>query len=116
MLKLITTLPPFVTLSVAILFEIVATSMMPKTQSFTQPIATTSVLVCYAISFYLLSITVKSMPLGIAYAIWSAAGILLVSLVAWMFYGQQLDLPAVIGMSLIVAGVVIINVFSSVMH
>ncbi|USH04512.1 QacE family quaternary ammonium compound efflux SMR transporter [Grimontia kaedaensis] len=116
MLKLITTLPPLVTLSVAILFEIVATSMMPKTQSFTQPVVTTSVLVCYAISFYLLSITVKLMPLGIAYAIWSAAGILLVSIVAWMFYGQELDLPAVIGMSLIMAGVVIINIFSSVMH
>ncbi|WP_422615211.1 MULTISPECIES: DMT family transporter [Grimontia] len=109
-------MPPLVTLSVAILFEIVATSMMPKTQSFTQPITTTSVLACYSISFYLLSITVKSMPLGIAYAIWSAAGILLVSLVAWMFYGQQLDLPAILGMSLIVSGVVVINLFSTVMH
>lgn len=116
MLKLITTLPPLVTLSVAILFEIVATSMMPKTQSFTQPITTTTVLLCYTISFYMLSITVKTMPLGVAYAIWSAAGILLVSLVAWMFYGQQLDLAAILGMSLIVAGVVIINLFSTVMH
>ena len=116
MLKLITTLPPLVTLSVAILFEIIATSMMPKTQSFTQPVTTSSVLVCYAISFYLLSITVKSMPLGIAYAIWSAAGVLLVSVVAWMFFGQQLDLPAIVGMLLIVSGVVVINLFSTVIH
>lgn len=116
MLKLITTLPPLVTLSAAILFEIVATSMMPKTQSFTQPVSTASVLVCYSISFYLLSITVKAMPLGIAYAIWSAAGIVLVSLVAWLVYGQQLDLAAIVGMAMIVGGVAIINLFSNVMH
>ncbi|MDD1780066.1 SMR family transporter [Enterovibrio sp. ZSDZ35] len=116
MFKLLYTLPPFVTLSVAILFEIIATSTMPKTNSFTNPLATTTVLGCYAISFYLLSITVRQMPLGIAYAIWSAAGIVLVSLVAWLWHGQQLDIPAILGMSLIVAGVVVINLFSSVMH
>ncbi|WP_407334442.1 DMT family transporter [Enterovibrio sp. 27052020O] len=109
-------MPPFVSLAVAILFEIMATSMMPKTQSFTQPITTAVVLSCYAVSFYLLSITVKTMPLGIAYAIWSAAGIVLVSLVAWLWHGQHLDLGAVLGMALIVAGVIVINLFSNVMQ
>ncbi|MGF1865854.1 SMR family transporter [Enterovibrio norvegicus] len=116
MIKLMTTLPPYVSLLVAILFEIIATSMMPKTNSFTQPVVTAVVLVCYSISFYLLSLTVKVMPLGIAYAIWSAAGIVLVSMVAWLWHGQQLDLPAMLGMSMIIAGVVIINLFSSVVH
>nr|WP_016960421.1 SMR family transporter [Enterovibrio norvegicus] len=116
MLKILYTLPPFVSLAIAILFEIMATSMMPKTQSFTQPVTTGVVLSCYAVSFYLLSITVKTMPLGIAYAIWSAAGIVLVSLVAWLWHGQQLDLGAMLGMGMIIAGVVVINLFSSVMH
>ncbi|PKF48768.1 DMT family transporter [Enterovibrio nigricans] len=116
MLKLLYALPPFMTLSFAILFEIIATSMMPKTHSFTHPLATATVLGCYAVSFYLLSITVREMPLGIVYAIWSAAGIVLVSLIAWLWHGQQLDVPAIIGMLLVVAGVVVINLFSSVMH
>ncbi|MDD1793981.1 SMR family transporter [Enterovibrio makurazakiensis] len=116
MIKILSTVPPLASLSVAILFEIIATSMMPKTQSFTHPVITAVVLSCYAISFYLLSITVKTMPLGIAYAIWSAAGIVLVSLVAWLWHGQQLDLAAMLGMSLIIIGVVVINLFSTVAH
>ncbi|WP_028023997.1 DMT family transporter [Enterovibrio calviensis] len=116
MIKILTTVPPLASLSLAILFEIIATSMMPKTQSFTNPVITAIVLLCYAISFYLLSITVKTMPLGIAYAIWSAAGIVLVSLVAWLWHGQQLDLGAIVGMSLIIIGVVVINLFSNIVH
>ncbi len=66
----------------------------------------------YAIAFYLLSLTLKTIPTGIAYAIWSGVGIVLIALLAWLFQGQKLDLPAIAGMGLIIAGVVVMNVFS----
>jgi len=70
------------------------------------------VVVGYGIAFYLLALTLRTIPVGIAYAIWSGAGIVLITAVAWLLYGQKLDLPAVLGMGLIVAGVVVLNVFS----
>ena len=71
----------------------------------------------YGVAFYLLSLTLREMPVGIAYAIWSGVGIVLVSLAAVVLFGQKLDLPALIGMGLIVAGVIVINVCSkSVVH
>jgi len=73
--------------------------------------------ICYAGSFYFLSLVLRAMPLGIAYAIWSGLGIVLVSMIGLVIFGQKLDLPAVIGLSMIVAGVVIVNLFSaSVTH
>lgn len=70
------------------------------------------VVVGYLLAFYFLSLTLKTIPVGVAYAIWSGIGVLLIALSGWLFLGQSLDIPAVIGLSLIVAGVVIINVFS----
>ena len=73
--------------------------------------------ICYGAAFYFLSLTLRTIPLGIAYAIWSALGIVLVSLIGLVVFGQKLDLPAVIGLGLIVAGVVVVNLFSnSVTH
>lgn len=113
MLQMLTAIPPMSALVIAIFCEVVATSLLPKTEQFTQPIPTIFVLMGYAVAFYLLAITVKVVPIGIAYAIWCGAGIVLVSMVSWLWHGQQLDMFAVLGISLILAGTVIINVFSN---
>ncbi|MCJ8350817.1 multidrug efflux SMR transporter [Moritella sp.] len=113
MLNILTTLPPNLLLLFAIVFEVVATSLLPKTQQFSQPLMSAVVLICYAVAFFLLSITIKSVPIGIAYAIWCGAGIVLVTMISWLWYGQQLDWVAILGISLILLGSVIINVFST---
>ncbi|UTM60379.1 SMR family transporter [Photobacterium sp. CCB-ST2H9] len=106
-----------VSLFLAIICEVIATSMLPKTQQFTQLVPTLVVLTGYMVAFFLLSVTVKVVPIGVAYAIWCGAGIVLVALISWLWYGQKLDLYALLGMTLILAGTLIINVFSkSVSH
>ncbi|MGB7388321.1 MAG: SMR family transporter, partial [Pseudomonas neustonica] len=82
-------------------------------EGFSKPLPSVVVVIGYLVSFYFLSLTLKTIPVGIAYAIWSGVGIVLISLVAWMLYGQKLDLPALIGMGMIMAGVMVINLFSS---
>ncbi|MEZ8677204.1 multidrug efflux SMR transporter [Vibrio splendidus] len=115
--NMLLSLPPSVMLSLAIVLEVVATSLLPKTQQFTSLPATAAVLVGYCCAFYLLSLTVQTMSLGVAYAIWCGAGIVLVAALSWLVYGQKLDIYAIIGIALILAGVVIINLFStSVSH
>ncbi|MEZ9521427.1 multidrug efflux SMR transporter [Vibrio splendidus] len=111
--NMLLSLPPSVMLSLAIMLEVVATSLLPKTQQFTSLPATAAVLVGYCCAFYLLSLTVQTMSLGVAYAIWCGAGIVLVAALSWLVYGQKLDIFAIIGIALILAGVVIINLFSS---
>lgn len=108
---------PAIALSMAIVLEVFATSLLPKTENFTAVGPTLAVLIGYGIAFYLLSITVQSIPVGIAYAIWCGAGIVLVAGISWLFFGQKLDLAAIIGIGFILAGTVIINLFSnSVSH
>ena len=86
-------------------------------ESFSRLWPSVLTVVGYGVAFYLLSLTLREMPVGIAYAIWSGVGIVLVSLAAVVLFGQKLDLPALIGMGLIVAGVIVINVCSkSVVH
>ncbi|WP_261858970.1 DMT family transporter [Photobacterium sanguinicancri] len=117
MLPFLTSLSPMIPLSIAIMCEVVATSFLPKTEQFTKPELTLLVLICYGIAFFMLSITVRTMPVGVAYAIWCGAGIVLVAMLGWVFSGQYLDKYALLGMSLIMAGTIIINVFSkSVTH
>ena len=99
-------------LSAANASEVIATSALKSTQGFTRLWPSLIVLVGYGIAFYFLSLTLRSLPVGIAYAVWSGAGIALIALIGWLFLGQRLDLPAIIGMLLIVAGVIVINVFS----
>lgn len=104
----------YVILAFSILFEVTGTSLIKKSEGFTQLLPSAALLVCYTLSFFLMSIVVKSLPLGIVYATWSASGIILVSAAGYFFYKQSLDAPAVLGMALIIAGVIIMNVFSKV--
>lgn len=99
-------------LSVAIVSEVVATSVLKSSNDFTQFWPSVVVVAGYAVAFFFLSLALRTLSVGIAYAIWSGAGIVLISLVAWLFLGQALDGPAILGLALIVAGVVILNVFS----
>lgn len=104
-------------LGAAILAEVIATSLLKTSQGFTRLWPSVATVIGYAISFYCLAQTLGSVPTGVAYAIWSGVGIVLISLIAWLVFGQALDAPALIGMGLIVAGVVVINLFSrSVTH
>ena len=101
----------------AIALEVAGTTLLQASQQFTRPWPTAGMAVCYGLAFYLLSIALRQMPVGIAYAIWSGLGIVLVSIIGLIVFGQKLDVAAVIGLSLIVAGVVIVNLFSgSVSH
>jgi len=99
-------------LSVAIVAEVIATSALRAAAGFTVLLPSAISIVGYVVAFYFLSLTLKSMPVGVAYAIWSGVGIVLVSLVALVIYKQVLDLPALLGMGLIMAGVIVINLFS----
>jgi small multidrug resistance pump len=99
-------------LIVAIMSEVAGTAALKSAEGFTKVWPSTIVVLGYASAFYFLSLTLKSIPVGIAYAIWSGVGTVLIALVAWLFMGQKLDVPAVIGILLIVLGVLVINVFS----
>lgn len=107
----------YATLFTAITLEVIGTTFLQRSQQFTQLFPTLMMGLCYAASFFFLSLALKTMPLGIAYAIWSGLGIVLVSVIGLVVFGQKLDLAAIIGLSLIVAGVVVVNLFSnSVTH
>jgi small multidrug resistance pump len=99
-------------LGVAIIAEVIATTALRAADGFTQLWPSLISIVGYVVAFYFLSLTLRSMPVGIAYAIWSGVGIVLISLAGWLIYKQLLDLPALLGMGLIMAGVIVINLFS----
>ena len=99
-------------LSVAILSEVVATSALKAADGFSRWFPSLLVVTGYGLSFHFLSLTLRTIPLGIAYAIWSGVGVALVSLVGWAIYRQSLDIGAFVGIVLIVAGVVVLNLFS----
>ena len=99
-------------LFIAIAAEVVATSALKASDGFSRLWPSLLVVASYATAFYCLSLTLKTIPVGMAYAIWSGAGIVLVSLIAWVFFKQRLDLPAILGMGLIVTGVLVIQLFS----
>lgn len=104
-------------LGAAIVAEVIATSLLKTSNGFTRLWPSVATVIGYAISFYCLAQTLGSVPTGVAYAIWSGVGIVLISLIAWLVFGQTLDAPALAGMGLIIAGVVVINLFSkSVAH
>jgi len=102
----------YLTLFVAIVAEVIGTTLLKTSEGFTRLWPSLGTALCYGIAFYCLSLTLQHMPTGIAYAIWSGVGIVLISLVAWLWQGQRLDLPAIVGMGFIVAGVIIINTLS----
>ena len=99
-------------LTLAILSEVAGTSALKFSEGFTRLVPSGIVVVGYAISFYFLSLTLKGIPIGVAYAIWSGAGTALVTLVAWAFLGQKLDAATGIGILLIIAGVLVLNLYS----
>jgi small multidrug resistance pump len=99
-------------LAFAIVAEVIATTALRATDGFTRVAPSLIVVVGYATSFYFLSLTLRSIPMGVTYAIWSGAGIILISLAGFIIYNQRLDMAALIGMGLIVAGVVVMQLFS----
>lgn len=105
-------LTTYATLFTAIVLEVIGTSFLQRSQQFTQAVPTILMGICYAASFYFLSLVLRSMPLGIAYAVWSGLGMVLVSVIGLVIFGQKLDLPAVLGLGLIVTGVIVVNLFS----
>ena len=99
-------------LIIAIVGEVIATSFLRASAGFTQLVPSIVVVVGYCVTFYFFSLALQTIPVGIGYAIWSGVGIILVSIIAYFTYGQTLDLPGLIGIGLILAGVLVINLFS----
>ncbi len=97
----------------AIAFEVVGTTLLKQTEQFTRLWPTLLCLLFYAVAIYLLSVSVRTIPVGIAYAIWSGFGIVLVSGISWVIFRQHLDTPALVGLGFIITGIIIVNVFSS---
>jgi small multidrug resistance pump len=99
-------------LSIAIVSEVVATSALKASDGFSRFWPSLVVVFGYGVAFYCLSLTLRSIPVGIVYAVWSGAGIVLIALIGWLGFGQRLDIPAMIGIGLIIAGVIVLNVVS----
>jgi small multidrug resistance pump len=100
-------------LVIAIVAEVAGTTALKASDGFTRPLPSAAVICSYGVAFYFLSLTLRTMPVGIAYAIWSGLGIVLISVAAYVFYRQALDVPAMIGIALIMAGVATVNLFSN---
>ena len=100
-------------LLIAIIAEVAATSALKAADGFTKLWPSVIVVVGYATAFYFLSLTVRVIPVGIVYAIWSGVGIAIIALVGWLILGQKLDVPAIAGIGLIAAGVMVISLFSA---
>ena len=100
-------------LGIAIVSEVTATSALKASEGFSRLWPSAVVVLGYGVAFYFLSLTLRTVPVGVAYAIWSGLGVVLVALLSWWLFGQKLDLAALLGMGLIVAGVLVMNLFSS---
>ena len=103
---------PYVFLTIAIVAEVIGTSALKASEGFSKTVPSVVTVVAYGAAFYCLSITLKTVPVGVAYAIWSGVGVALIAIVGWVLFDQKLDAAAIIGMGLIVAGVVVMQVFS----
>lgn len=99
-------------LLIAIVFEIIATTALKQSNGFTNHIYTAISLCGYGFAFFFLSIVLKTIPVGIAYAIWSGVGVAIITLIGLFFFNQKIDMAGVIGIGLIIAGVIMLNVFS----
>ncbi|WP_408359491.1 MULTISPECIES: DMT family transporter [unclassified Paraburkholderia] len=105
-------MPSYALLAISIVAEVIATSAMRASDGFSRLLPSAVVVLGYGVAFYCLSLTLRSIPVGIVYAVWSGAGIVLITLVALVLYRQVPDVPAIIGLGLIVAGVAVLNIFS----
>jgi small multidrug resistance pump len=99
-------------LAIAIAAEVVGTSFLRASEGFTKLVPSLMVVAGYGLAFFFLSLTLEKIPVGVAYAVWSGAGVTLIAAIGWLFLGQKLDAAAIVGMGLIVAGVVVLNLFS----
>ncbi len=102
----------WLTLGIAIVAEVIGTSALKASEGFTRWLPSLVVVLGYGVAFYCLSLVLRQIPVGMAYAIWSGLGIVLITLVAFVLYGQKIDTAGLIGMGLIVAGVLVLNLFS----
>ncbi|PID75920.1 MAG: QacE family quaternary ammonium compound efflux SMR transporter [Deltaproteobacteria bacterium] len=100
-------------LFIAVLAEVTATSALKASEEFTRLIPSIIVVSGYAVAFYFMTLTLRVIPVGITYAVWSGLGIVLVTIISFFLYKQSLDIPAVIGIGLIIVGVIVINLFSN---
>jgi small multidrug resistance pump len=104
-------------LAAAIVAEVIATSAMARSDGFTRLIPSLIAITGYGLAFYMLALVTRTVPVGIVYAVWSGAGIVLVAMAGWLLFGQKLDLAAIVGLAMIIAGVLVINLVSkSVAH
>lgn len=104
-------------LAVAIVCEVTATTALKVSDSFSKLTPSIVVVLGYGAAFYFMSLTLRTIPVGVTYAIWSGAGIVLITAIGWLWFGQKLDAPALIGMAMIIVGLVVMNIFSkSVAH
>lgn len=103
-------------LALAIIAEVIATGSLKATEEFTKPWPTFIMVAGYGLAFYFMTLALRTIPLGITYAVWSGLGIVLISVIGILFYDERLDLAATIGMGLIIAGVLVINLFSKVVQ
>jgi small multidrug resistance pump len=102
----------WIALAIAIFAEVIGTTALKASNEFTRFLPSLVVVAGYGTAFYFMAISMRVLPVGIMYAIWSGMGIVLVSVIGWLVYKQTLDLPSMIGMALIIAGVIVINLFS----
>jgi len=105
---------PWLQLAVAIVAEVIGTTFLKLSAGLTKPMPTVVVVIAYGLSFWMLSRTLEVIPVGVAYAVWSGAGVALIAAIGWAVLGQKLDAAALVGMGLIVAGVVVLNLFSTI--
>ncbi len=102
----------YLILLVAVVFETIGTAALQASQQFTKPIPSIIVVIGYGLAFYMMAQTLRYLPVGITYAVWSGLGIISISIIAYFVFGQKLDLAAILGMGLIVVGILVINLFS----
>lgn len=103
---------PYFALCIAVISEVIATSALKATNGFTNLIPSLIVVAGYAVAFYFLSLTLKDIPIGVAYALWSGLGVTLVTIAGFFLYQQKIDLAGFLGLALIIAGIVVLNLFS----
>ncbi len=104
---------PYLVLMFAVLAETIGTTALQASQQFSRPLPSIIVVVAYGAAFYLLAVALKTFPVGIAYAMWSGMGIVFIAIIGFAVFGQRLDWPAILGIGMIMAGILVINLFSS---
>lgn len=102
----------YLILLLAVAAETIGTSALQASQQFSKLLPSVLVVIAYATSFWLLSLTLKTLPVGVVYALWSGLGIVLIAIIGYLVFGQKLDWPAVLGIAMILAGILVINLFS----